>query len=199
MNVAIVEALPPALKNTLFVEAGTEQMLINDDLVVSCSDTCKYISLKVLMRSGDLFPFEDLAHKLVMAADQLDEDYLVIYSFSRTVGTFNIGCLYRVIKGLLKYETRRLKATFIILRPGPLESQMISSLGFCLRTFYLHKPRFFPEDLEFLKRNLDPLHEAFTGSYRSVTSEEAGYPRGRKVGDAVWVKTPFAPYSKTYA
>ena len=197
MNVAIVEALPPALKNTLFVEAGTDQMLRDDDLVVSCSDTCKYISLKVLRRSGDLFPFEDLAHKLVMAADQLDEDYLVIYSFSSTVGTFNLGCLYRVIKGLLKGDTKRLKATFIVLPPGFLDSESIYSLGFRLRAFYLYRPSFSPEVLEYFKRRLDPSDPMFHSSYRSEKREVGGYISKATVGDAIWVRTPFAPYSKT--
>jgi hypothetical protein len=193
MNIALTESLPPRLKNTRFVSAISDQMLRGDDLRVSSSDTHKHIRLKVLRRSGDLSPFEDLAHKLVMAADQLDEDYLVIESFSRTVGNFKISCLHRVINGLLKYDPTRLKATFIILRPGSLESPMIISLGFSLHTFYLYRPTFLPEDLEFLKRNLGPSHEVLTGSYRSETREVLGYPRGAKVGDAVWLKTPFAP------
>ena len=192
MNVAIVEALPPKLKNSRFVSAISDQTLI-DDLVFCCSDTYKHIYLRVLCRSGDLSPFEDLAHKLVMAADQLEEDYLVIYSFSSTVGRFNEGCLYRVIKGLLKYDTRRLKATFIILRPGSLESQMINSLGFRLLTFYLYRPTFFPEDLGYLKRTLGASHELLDSSYRSDTREVPGYRIRAKVGDAVWLKTPFAP------
>ena len=193
MNIALTESLLPRLKNNRFVSATTDQMLRGDDLRVYSSDTHKYICLRVLRRSGDLSQFEDLAHKLVMAADQLDEDYLVIESFSSTVGTFNIGCLYRVIKGLLKGHTRRRKATFIVLRPGFLDSMSFCSLGFRLRAFYLYRPKFLPEDLEFLKRNLGPSHESLTGSYRSETREVLGYRSGAKVGDAVWLKTPFAP------